>query len=544
MDRLSKSFPYFLVLMTSGAAVAAPAVPPDAGLIYQQQQAHENNAPPSSQLPLDLKGQSLGKAQPGGTKVVLKKVNFTGNTIYSDEQLQKVIGSVKGKSFDLAGLRNLANQVSQYYRKHGYSFATALLPAQKLSSGELTIQVVEGQYGQVTIKGNDAAINKAISPYLSTLKSGEVIESSSLERQLLLIKDLPGIGATPVLKPGAQTGRGDLDVEVEPQQRVRALIGGDNYGSRYSGEYRLRAALSANHLFKVGDELSLSGSYSNEDTWLGGINYSLPVGYDGLKANVGYSHTDYQLGHGFEGYTGTADIYDAGVSYPAIRSQNSNLSLSATFQYKRLDDDALSVYDKTAHSQSVPLAVNFDRRDALFGGGVTWGQLTLTPGKIKVAQTDTDSERSGFTKWDLELSRIQNVGAGFNLYAHMRGQWVDHDTIDGSESFYLGGPDGVRAYPVGEGSDARGVLGQVELRYQKLPYGLSPYLFVDSGYTPNGGIDTGDSRHLTGAGVGLRANYQGFSVTTAVAWKVDGGDALSDDEQRNPRFWVSAGYQF
>lgn len=126
----------------------------------------------------------------------------------------------------------------------------------------------------------------------------------------------------------------------------------------------------------------------------------------------------------------------------------------------------------------------------------------------------------------------------------MRGQWADHETIDGSESFYLGGPDGVRAYPVGEGSDARGVLGQVEVRYQNLPYGLSPYLFVDSGYTSNGGIDTGDSRRLTGAGLGLRTNYHGVNLTTAVAWKVDGGDALSDSQQRNPRVWFSTSYQF
>lgn len=544
MDCLKKSFPYLFVLVSSGTAVAAPTSPPNSGLIYQQQQNRENNTPPSSTLPLNLKGQPLGKAKQGGTEVALKKVNFTGNTIYSDAQLQQVIGSVKGKSFDLAGLKELANQVSRYYREHDYSFATAFLPAQNLSSGELNIQVVEGQYGQVTVSGDDASLNDAIKLYLKPLKSGDVIKSSLLERQLLLIKDLPGVNELPVLKPGTQTGRGDLDVTVTPQQRVHAQFGINNYGSRYSGEYRLSADLSANHLFKVGDQLSLSGSYSNEDTWLGGINYSLPISYNGLRANIGYSHTDYQLGHGFNGYTGTADIYTVGASYPVIRSENANLSLSASYQYKHLDDDILSAYDRTAHSQSVPIAVNFDHRDTLLGGGVTWGQLTLTPGKIKVDETGASSKNNGFTKWNLELARLQSIGAGFNLYAHVRGQWADHETIDGSESFYLGGPDGVRAYPVGEGSDARGVLGQVEVRYQNLPYGLSPYLFIDSGYTPNGGIDTGDSRRLTGAGLGLRANYHGVNLTTAVAWKVDGGDALSDSQQRNPRVWFSTSYQF
>ena len=522
---------------------AAPTTPPDAGLIYNQNQPQLTQPLPST-LPLDLNGKPLKEAKKGGAKVTLDTVTFEGNTVYSSKELQTAIGFQKGTAYDLAGLQQLANQVSQFYRSHGYTFASSVLPPQKLGNHTLVIRVIEGHYGKVTAKSAQPRIEKTAQAYLAPLKPGDVIQSQSLERQLLLLKDLPGVDVTPVLSPGQAIGTGDLTVAVKPGQRVHGAVSSDNYGSRYSGEYRGRVALSVNRVLMVGDELSIAGLYSDEDTWLGSLHYALPVGHNGLRAHIGYDHTDYQLGHGFEGYTGTADIYSAGTTFPVVRSQNSNVSLSATVQYKHLDDD-ISMFDyrRQARSESVPLAVIFDHRDNLLGGGVTWGQFALTPGKIKTDETDTDEAKSGFTKWNLSLSRLQNMGKGVSLYGHVSGQWADHESIDGSESFYLGGPSGVRAYPVGEGSDARGYISQIEMRYAVIQH-VSPYLFWDTGFAPSGGIDTGDNRYLSGAGLGVRAQYKGVQLDTAVAWRLSGDDSLSDDEQRDPRIWFNVGYQF
>ena len=53
--------------------------------------------------------------------------------------------------------------------------------------------------------------------------------------------------------------------------------------------------------------------------------------------------------------------------------------------------------------------------------------------------------------------------------------------LDSSEKFYLGGINGVRAYPTSEGSGSEGYLFKVEL-YKFLPYNFNASIFWDKGH--------------------------------------------------------------
>ncbi len=529
-----------LCALASGSIQAQEA--PEAGLIYQQSQ-QPKLAPLVPSVDLKLQGAPLNAGAQGGAKVSLQAINLKGNSIFCNDELLEQLGDIRGREYDLAGLQELANRISLYYRAQGYPFARALLPAQDLAGGELVIQVLEGRYGQVSTSG-DPAIAAAALPYVAALALGEPIESNKLERNLLILGDLPGIAAIPVMRPGATVGTGDLDIQMSPTDRFAGRFSVDNHGSRFSGAYRGRADVLARRLLMVGDELSVSALYSNEDTWLGGLTYSAPLTANGLRGFVGYSHTDYTLGKGFEGYTGTAKVSSLGISYPWLRSQMSNIRLQATYQYKDLDDDVnFANYTKATQSRSLPVALLFDHRDGWGGGGVSWGSLTLTPGKLDIDQTAAGSVGYDFFKANLDLARLQALASDLTLYGRLSGQWSDRKNLDGSESFYLGGPNGVRAFPVGEGSDSRGWLAQLELRYT-LDNGLSPYLLIDGGSTPNGGIDAGDDRTVSGAGFGVRYNYSAWSADLVSAWKLEGGKAQSDGRQKDPCFWFNLAYSF
>lgn len=515
---------------------------PGAGLIYQQNQ-QQTLAPLEPSVDLKLQGAPLLPGAQGGVKVSLQTINLKGNSIFSNDELLEQLGDIQGQEYDLAGLQELANRISRFYRAQGYPFARALLPAQELADGELVIQVLEGLYGQVSASG-EAALAAAVQPYLAGLASGKPIESDSLERSMLILGDLPGIAVIPVMRPGTAVGTGDLDVLVRETDRISGRLSADNHGSRFSGAYRGRADVSVRRLVMVGDELSVSALYSSEETWLGGLTYSAPLAANGLRGFVGYSHTDYSLGKGFEGYTGTASVGSLGISYPWLRSQMSNIRLQATYQYKDLDDDVdFANYNKATQSHSLPVALLFDHRDNWGGGGVSWGSLALTPGRLEVDQTASGTVDYDFFKANLDLARMQALAPNLTLYGRVSGQWSDREYLDGSESFYLGGPNGVRAFPVGEGSDSSGLLGQLELRYT-LDNGLSPYLLVDGGRTSSGGIDDGDDRSVSGAGFGVRYNIGGWSADLVSAWTLDGGEAQSDSRQKDPRFWLNIGYRF
>ena len=533
--------------LTTGLALLAvtPALaqtPPDAGQVLQQSQDRQV-APLESSVELELDGEPLTEDEPGGAEVTLQEVRFRGNTLFDAERLRAVLGEAADQPQDMAGLQQLANRISQFYRDNGYPFARALLPAQDLGSGVLTIEVVEGNYDRVYTSGPERLANE-LQPWLTPLEPDTPIASAPLERRLLLLGDLPGVAATPVMRPGRRTGTGELEVEVRPTQRVTGLVGADNHGSRYSGEYRGRTRINMNRLARIGDELSLTALYSSEDTWLGNLRYESPIGVSGLRGALGYAHTDYTLGQGFEGYTGTADVYSAELYYPLLRRQQGNVSVSARYQYKELDDEVeFADYRRATESHGLPLSLEFDARDALGQGGITFGALTLTPGKLERSAPGMPNSDYGFTKTTLDVARLQALGNGFEVYARINAQWSDRDDLDSSESFNLGGPNSVRAYPVGEGSDRRGWLAQFELRYNA-GRGFAPYAFYDAGRTPDGGEDPGEARELAGAGVGLRYRAGDFTLNVASAWKTQGGDAQSEGRQRDPRVWASMSYRF
>lgn len=538
------------------ALTALPAVTqqaPDAGRLLQQ----DRPAPvlPKTDAAVQIAPPATAASLPGGAAVTLKAVRFAGNSVFSNEQLTAVLADVTGRPYDLAGLQALAQEVSEHYRAAGYPFVRAFVPEQKFADGVLQITVVEGRYGQVSITG-DVRLAPAAQGFLAALVPGSVIDAASLERTILILSDQPGLRAASIVRPGQEVGTGDLVVQVSPTPAIQGELGLDNHGNRYTGEYRARASLQWDSPFMLGDQITLRGNVSDEGQWLGNLGYSLPLGASGLRASVGYAHTRYELAKQFASLnaTGTADIASVGLSYPLIRSQKTNLTLAATYQDKKLNDKqgtANTQSEKT--SQVIPLALAFDRRDGLGGGGVTYGSLGFTTGLLDLdaglvgGDATTAKTQGGFNKWNLDLARVQATPmGGLTLFGRVSMQSASKN-LDSSEDFGIGGPSGVRAYPGGEGFGDEGWLAQIEVRYQLGT--LAPYAFYDAGQVkvnkntwPNAGGNS--ERKLSGYGLGVRYSDKAWSVDAAVAWRDQGGKAMSDTEDRNPRLWVTAGWRF
>lgn len=528
---------------------AQAQVPPDAGQTLQQLQppiaAPRESQPLKIQAPLDS-----APIAPGGAAVILNAVKLSGNSVFSEETLRAALGDVTGKTFDLAGLRGLAQRITDVYQAGGYPFARAILPPQDLANGDLRIEVIEGRYGVVQAQGDDSVLARQATAFLDGLLPGSVIASAPLERAALLLDDLPGIQTSATMRPGTQVGTGDLIVQVARDQRVRGDIGLDNAGSRYTGKNRVRANVDINSPFLLGDQLTVRALLSEEKLWLGSLGYSLPLGTSGLRGNVGYSHTSYELAKEFASLhaNGTAKVASAGLSYPILRSQKANLTLIATYQSKDLHDnrDSTQTYESKS-SQSMPLALQFDYRDAF--DGITYGSASWTPGKLKLdaGLTAVDDYKSNgrFHKINLDVVRLQSLPAGFNLMAHLSWQQANKN-LDSSEKLSLGGASGVRAYPSGEATGDEGGLVQLELRYDAGAY--TPYAFMDAGrITVNAKpVVAGDNRRsLSGGGLGLRYQRQAWSADVALAWRTLGGRSLSEtNSDPKPRVWLNVEYRF
>nr|PZN01036.1 MAG: hypothetical protein DIU74_10670 [Pseudomonadota bacterium] len=292
---------------------------------------------------------------------------------------------------------------------------------------------------------------------------------------------------------------------------------------------------------------------TDEELYFGSGGYAVPLGTSGLRGDIGIAQSAYDLGEEFAalGATGTARVFSVGLSYPILRSNRANLVIAARYQYKDLVDEyeRLDVRNEKS-SHSVPVALQFDVRDQLFGGGITYGSLTWTVGELSLdtpglrAQDVNAKTEGGFGKWNLEVARIQALPGGFSLYGRVFAQWANGN-LDSSERMILGGANGVRAYPQGEGSGDEGVLGQVELRYQAGAF--KPYAFWDAGrvrINDNPWVPGTNHRSLAGGGVGVRFQQGPWLVDAAAAWRHHGGRAQSDSRQNHPQIWAKVQYRF
>jgi len=526
-------------------AQAQPAPPVDAGRILRDELPDPGRAvmPGARPAPVIPRvGEESARAAPGGFEVTIQRIDLVGNTVFPTDRLLALLGAFADESFDLAGLEGLARRITDFYRDNGYPFATAFLPPQRVDDASLTIEIVEGRYGQVRAT-DDEAIARQADAYLGVLQPGSPIETGPLERAMLILSDLPGVEVGPLLRPGEEVGTADLDVEISTTRRWNAGIRFDNHGGRFSGEHRGHLDFSVNRLLFLGDELSFRGLYSERDLFLGTVRYEMPLGYRGLRGFGSYTRTTYELGADFSGFAGLANVYSGGLLHPFMRSQSANITGLVTLEYRDLDDRLNGTsYDRKGVLSLTP-SMRFDFRDDVFGGGVTFGSVGFTFGHLN--SDDDSSVRGDFSRVSGQVARLQSLPAWgpssgqSSLFGSLAFQ-TGLTRLNSSEHFSLGGPGAVRAYPAGEAGGSSGLVTQLELRHTIGAF--TPFAFYDYGLIAGEGGTA--EREISGAGVGIRVQHLGFNADLSVAWRLSGGDSRSDSVQRDPRIWFSAGYRF
>jgi len=487
-------------------------------------------------------------------KILVTSLRITGQTLYSEAELLTITEFNPGGKLSLSELRGMASKIADYYHKNGYFVAQTYLPTQDIKDGIVTIAVIEGRYGNVTVHNQTNLSDNLANGLLSGLNSGDVIASAPLEHRLLLLSDLPGVEVKSTLVPSASPGASDLIVDVTPGQRVTGEVDADNAGNRYTGRYRLGATVNLNNPLGQGDVASLRVMTSGEGLNYGRAFYQLHLG----KATVGaaYSYLRYELGKEFAylDANGTAQIASLYGSYPLIRSRNTNLYVGLGLDGKIFQDNVdltSMVTNKNALVGTASLSGN--HRDNFGAGGVTSFSLSGTFGDIDIRtawaldQDERGPRTNGtYGKVGGNVSRLQNVTEMLSLYAAINGQFA-FNNLDTSEKMELGGMYAVRAYPEGEAYADEGFVGTLEARLllpkfsERLPGQMHLIGFADIGsVTVNKDPWTTEpnSRTLTGAGVGFNwLDYNNFALNTYYAFKL-GNEAATSAPDKSGRFWI------
>ncbi|MBV5299965.1 MAG: ShlB/FhaC/HecB family hemolysin secretion/activation protein [Rhodoferax sp.] len=225
--------------------------------------------------------------------IVVRSLRITGAIAYSEAELLAVTGFIPGSALTLLALRQMTARIADHYHRNGYFVAQAYLPAQEIKDGSVTIAVMDGKYGKVTLNNTSNVSSDLANDLLSGLNSGDAITTEPLENRLLLLSDLPGVTVKSTLVPGDSLGVSDLLVDMMPGRSVTGSIDADNAGNRYTGANRIGATVNFNELTGHGDTAMLRAVTSGPGlTYVIGA-YQMQLGKARLGAS--YSALEYSL---------------------------------------------------------------------------------------------------------------------------------------------------------------------------------------------------------------------------------------------------------
>ena len=534
-----------------GSGIEQP--PPSAGSVIQE--IPELPALPKAAPELHIEQKGAAPASSADqTKISVSSLRVTGARAFQEAELIAATGFKTGSQLTLTELRGLAARIADYYHNRGYFLVQAYLPAQEVKEGVVTIAVLEGLYGQISIKNNSRLSSELANDLLDGLASGQAVKVDPLEERLLLLSDLPGVNVKSTLVPGASVGNSDLIVELEPGRVISGSVDADNEGNRYTGTNRADLTVNLNDPTGHGDVASLRAVTSGSGLKYGRASYQMQ--FDRTKLGLASTDMRYELGDEFARLLAhaTAQIWSVYVGYPLMRSRASNLSLLIDWDDKDFQDSDAAVGTTTDKKIRVALiTLNGDERDGFIAGGLSNYSLSLASGDAELETaaalaTDSATARAEgrYEKLSISASRLQVLGETTSVYAAISGQLASKN-LDISEKMELGGANAVRSYPEGEAYCDKAYVLTGEYRWQLLrlqgSMGRNVQLigFAD---TAKGDLEkspwTNELNHrtLSDAGVGFNwADNANFVVKLYYAHRLGDAVALSAPDSSS-RIWV------
>lgn len=554
------------------APVVEPAIPePAESSVSPTQPTNEPPAAgtadtpePSTQEP-QTKPESIStQSTTPPAPAVINGFVFSGNTVIGNEQLQTVTQPFVGEVLDLPVLEKAAQSVTDYYRKQGYTLALAYVPQQQIELGVVTLALLEGRIGEVTVNGNRHYSTAFIKRHFAQAEAEPVARNESLERGLLLLNEYPSLKTSATLEAGTSVGATDVHVTVEDKRPLHFMLDVNNYGFNTISRYRFGAGVEVGNVLMDGGTLTLNAIWGNHpDQLLFGMgNYSLPIGGQGTKVVLGGSHGKFDVGGQLSSLniSGLTTIGDLAVTHPFIKSRFQNLLGEFGFSAK---NNTLSLLDTTFADDAIrllKLGVNWDRLD-LSGRWYlsVYGFQGLGEFLGGMDNNSTQASRQGadnrFTKATMAGGRIQSLGHDVLLVLKGTGQGTTAPLVV-IEQMVLGGPDSVRGYPLGQRFVDQGFTLSAETRIPFFPSLMPTILqqtqgtiFIDYGYGSLKNPTPGEqpSTSLTGTGVGLQTLLPRYNTNVRLDLGFPLGPnpiggTLSGD--RSPTFYFSISTRF
>ena len=252
--------------------------------------------PPSPVLPIvPLPPEEEAPKKPGAVQVFVRDIMVTGNTVFSEAEINEVTGPYKNRTLTTEDLERLRLALTLLYINKGYLTSGAIIPDQDVQAGVVAVHIIEGRLTDIHVEGNRWFRSSYIRNRIE-LGSETPVQLEPLQEQLQLLQQdrrIERINAE--LKPGDQQGESVLNVRVQDRQPFHASMEVNNYQTPLVGEIRGIGTLTHDNLTGNGDPLSISYGQSSGAFPIVYGSYELPLNRYGTTFSPYYRRYDFRL---------------------------------------------------------------------------------------------------------------------------------------------------------------------------------------------------------------------------------------------------------
>jgi len=538
-----------LVMLVSGNLSHAQTGP-DAGAMQQQlkREGDQNRSAPAPE-PLIEKLPTPSQAKSGDQTLDVASFKVTGITLVTEQQAQEVLKPFTDSKLTFDQIKEAGSAVTRLYNAMG-RVAQATIPPQDVVDGQIWIKVIEGKVGNVIIELDKQSPSRLKSGVIQQLinannATGNFINLNGLERSLALLNEMPGNEVRGELIPGEQEETSNIQLNAKDTNLFAGRVDLSNYGANNTSIGQISSNLSLNNPSGNGDQATLD-VIGSQGSVFGQFKYGMPLGADGWRVSAGVSVLNYKGLSSFSSTNteGAAQTVALSSTYAWERTAKSNKTFVVSFENKNYDNlaNGLQISNYQINALLVGLNGNYFYDQAY----VNWS-ATATLGNIFIGNaTQATNDMQGattqgaFGKLFFNVSLTQPLQFNrTNVSTSIYGQ-IANKNLNSAEQFSLGGPYGVRAYPVSQGGGSQGAIASVEITHT-YKNGLQMGAFFDAGllqqykntYVDWQGQTNADNTYtLFAAGPSLRYRLEKIQLQAALAFRVGNNPLYNQSGQQ------------
>ncbi|HEY8876287.1 MAG TPA: ShlB/FhaC/HecB family hemolysin secretion/activation protein [Roseateles sp.] len=500
----------------------------------------------------------------------VQQFSITGNSLLPEALLMQTLEPYKGER-GLAELQQAAAAVQALYRQAGYGGVIAYLPEQNLSSGTLTIAVLEGHFGKIGFSGNARTDEATLRRSLPLLREGAIPQTRRLDAQIQLANENPARQVAVSLEPGVKQGEVDAQVLVKELPPSRWTLGLDNTGNAATGRLRTTVGYQRSDLWGLDHVLSLQYQTSPEkldSVSVLSAGYRVPLYDAGLVLDVFAAHSDVDGGRtatvaGPLQFDGKGEVLGLRLGGRLVRDgdivQRFAAGLDRRAYLNNCSIEGLPAGACGSAGESVVVhPMSLDYLVQWTGSQPASLQLTLSQnftggrhGRAADFEAVRPGANPGFMTLKLQAARASALPAGWQLQWRLQGQ-ASPDALVPGEQLGLGGANAVRGYGERELIGDQGLLGSLEVLTSDFsslvggsPNTLRGLFFADAGKVWNHlGTPCRNGQSscaLASVGLGLRAMLAGLQLHLDLAHTLKPG--LQTD-RHDQHVHLTASYSF